>query len=143
MKKKIRSTNRERYELLRSMLHDRRNDIQDKLRSLRESLPAVTADVKDTEEQSVDDFVQEVDIALMQMKSETLERIDDAIHRLEDGTYGVCVECGAEIAAGRLKALPFAETCRACQERREAVEREAREQADAQRFARAIEVGVR
>jgi DnaK suppressor protein len=143
MRKRIQSTNRERYELLLSMLHDRRRDLHEKLRSLRESLPAETADVKDTEEQSVDDFVQEVDIALMQMKSQTLERIDDAIHRLENGTYGVCVECGAEIAAGRLKALPFAELCRTCQERREAEVREVHEMAEAQRHARAIEVGVR
>jgi DnaK suppressor protein len=118
---------RERYELLRRMLEDRRRDIQEKLRSLREALPAVTADVRDKEEQSLDDFVQEVDFALMQMKSETLRRIDDAMHRLEDGSYGRCVECLGDIAAPRLRALPFAELCRDCQERRETADREARE----------------
>ena len=56
------------------MLEDRRREIHDKLRSLRESLPAEAADVRDAEEQSVDDFVQEVDFALMQMKSETLKQ---------------------------------------------------------------------
>jgi RNA polymerase-binding transcription factor len=122
-------SDRKRYEILKQMLEDRRQEIHDKLRSLRESLPAEASVVRDVEEQSVDDFVQEVDFALMEMKSETLARIDEAIRRLEDGTYGVCEECGTEIAAPRLTALPFAALCRACQQNVEealAQEREAR-----------------
>jgi DnaK suppressor protein len=110
---------RERYEVLKAMLEDRRREIQQKLRSLRESLPAEATEVKDVEEQSVDDFIQEVDFALMQMKSETLSKIDEAIQRLEGGSYGTCAECRTEISAARLKALPFAGLCRACQEREE------------------------
>ena len=79
----------ERYDELRAMLEERRQEIQKKLRSLRETLPADNDDVKDTEEQSVDDFVQEVDFALMQMKSQTLAKIDEAVRRLEKGRYGV------------------------------------------------------
>jgi DnaK suppressor protein len=120
---------RERYEVLKGMLEERRNEIQQKLRSLRETLPAEVTEVKDAEEQSVDDFVQEVDFALMEMKSETLSKIDEAIQRLESGTYGSCAECGSEIAEPRLKALPFAALCRNCQEQEEMkseAEREAR-----------------
>ena len=125
MRRSENTVNRERYEQLRAMLVERRGDIQQKLRSLRETLPAEIADVRDTEEQSVDDFVQDVDFALMEMKSETLRRIDDALHRLDEGTYGNCDDCHAEISAGRLKALPFAELCRNCQEAREVATREA------------------
>src|SRR5512136_2100215 len=107
-------TNRERYEHLHAMLAERRRDIHEKLRSLRETLPAEAADVKDAEEQSVADFVQDVDFALMEMKSETLLRIDEALHRLEDGGYGECAECGNAIAAARLRVLPFATLCRSC-----------------------------
>ena len=120
---------RERYEVLKGMLEDRRREIHEKLRSLRETLPAEAAEVRDTEEHSVDDFVQEVDFALMQMKSETLRKIDEAVRRLEAGTYGMCAECGTDIAEARLKALPFADLCRSCQEAeesRDAAEREAR-----------------
>ena len=122
-------TDHKRYEVLKGMLEDRRREIHDKLRSLRETLPAEASHVKDAEEQSVDDFVQEVDFALMEMKSETLARIDEAMHRLEDGTYGVCADCGSEIAAPRLTALPFAALCRSCQEdveEKTALEREVR-----------------
>jgi DnaK suppressor protein len=128
--KRVKSvTERERYEVLRAMLEDRRREIHEKLRSLRESLPAEAADVRDVEEQSVDDFVQEVDFALMEMKSETLKQIDEALRRLETGAYGHCVECENEIGEPRLRALPFARLCRDCQaqqEERVADERENR-----------------
>jgi DnaK suppressor protein len=106
----------ERYAVLKQMLEDRRRDIQDRLRSLRETLPAQVAEVKDAEEQSVQDFVQDVELALMEMKSETLGQIDEAIRRLEAGSYGTCANCGREIAEARLKALPFATLCVECQE---------------------------
>ena len=75
--------------------------------------------MKDAEEQSMEDFVRAMDFALMEMESETLKKIDEALQRLEEGSYGVCVECAEKIAEARLKALPFANTCRECQERRE------------------------
>jgi DnaK suppressor protein len=110
----------ERYDVLKRLLEERRQEIHDKLRSLREARPADADQVKDAEEQSVDDLFQEVDFALMQMKSETLGKIDEAMRRLERGSYGACAECGSEIAEARLKALPFATLCRVCQERQEA-----------------------
>ena len=42
-------------------------------------------------------------------------RIDRARRAIEAGTYGVCVECGGEIPEGRLRAIPDAERCVACQ----------------------------
>ena len=119
MSRKNETIDRERYLLLKGMLEDRRREIHEKLRSLREALPAASHDVRDAEEQSVDEFVQEVDLALMQMKSDTLKKIDAAILRLEDGSYGRCDECEQEIAAARLRALPFAVLCRDCQEQAE------------------------
>jgi DnaK suppressor protein len=137
----------ERYEVLKGMLEERRQEIQQKLRSLRESLPVEAGEVRDAEEQSVDDFVREVDFALMQMKSETLAKIDEAISRLEDGTYGLCTECRTEISEARLQALPFAALCRGCQEEvegRVAAEREARSFARLQKeFTPALRTGAR
>lgn len=123
---KRRQLDRERHEILRGMLEDRRLEIYQKLRSLRETLPAEVVEVKDSEEQSVADFVRDVDFALMEMKSATLAKIDEALHRLEHGRYGICDECGEEIAQARLKAVPFASLCRDCQEEAESHEREER-----------------
>jgi DnaK suppressor protein len=133
MARKNEQFDRERYLLLKGMLEERRREIHDKLRSLREAFPLEAHDVRDAEEQSVDDFVREVDLALMQMKSETLKKIDQAITRLENGSYGRCQECGQEIAAARLQALPFALLCRDCQAETESRVRHERE---AKAFAR-------
>ena len=46
-----------------------------------------------------------------------LEQVDDALTRLDAGTYGICVGCGQQIPAGRLEARPFAERCVPCTER--------------------------
>ena len=108
-----------RYQILSRMLTDRQAEIRNKLRSLREAVPSESSDVKDTEEQSMEDFVRGMDFALMEMESATLRRIDEAIVRLGGGTYGLCAECGGKIAEARLEALPFALTCRDCQEQEE------------------------
>lgn len=110
---------RDRERQLLEMLEDRRRELSDKLRSIRETLPDEVREVKDAEEQSMVDIVQEVDFALMQMKSDTLAKIDDAIARVNQGSYGICFECESEIASARLKAVPFADLCLECQERQE------------------------
>jgi DnaK suppressor protein len=119
MTRKQTSADRKRYEVLNQMLRDRQAEIQNKLRSLRQVLPSEVAEVKDAEEQSMEDFVRGMDFALMEMESETLHKIDDALLRLQSGTYGVCAECEGKIAEPRLRALPFATLCRDCQEHEE------------------------
>jgi DnaK suppressor protein len=44
-----------------------------------------------------------------------LNTIESALERLDEGSYGVCADCGADIPPGRLKALPFATLCVSCQ----------------------------
>jgi len=48
-----------------------------------------------------------------------LEAIDEALSRVDDNSYGLCEDCGAEIAEGRLQALPFTRLCVTCQSDRE------------------------
>jgi len=48
-----------------------------------------------------------------------LEAIDEALSRVDDNSYGLCEDCGAEIAEGRLEALPFTRLCVTCQSDRE------------------------
>ena len=119
MDRRKNTVNRERYDVLKAMLIERRREIDDRLRSIRSGLPAQLDDVQDIEEQSVSDLFQEVDFAVMQMKADTLAQIDEALLRLEDETYGKCAECEEEIAEARLKAVPFATLCRDCQEAEE------------------------
>jgi DnaK suppressor protein len=112
--RKMEVVDRERYEILKKMLEDRAKEITDKLRSLRESLPDELAEVKDPEEQCVHEYARGLDFALIEMKSKTLEDINEALHRLQEGTYGSCTDCEQPITKARLQALPFAERCRDC-----------------------------
>ena len=132
MNRKQNTEDRRRHEVLSQMLTQRQAEIRNKLRSLREVLPAAVTQVKDDEERSMEDFVLGMDFALMEMESETLRKIDEALLRLDEGTYGVCSECDESISEMRLKALPFATLCRDCQEQAE--ESEAARHARPSRF---------
>ena len=110
---------------LKTMLEDRRrqlvHEVQAKIRNARTD-STLERDVFDQGESSEVNIQDEIGFALMQMKAETLDKIDAALGRLGEGTYGDCFECGEEIAGPRLRALPFAVRCRDCEEARETVE---------------------
>src|SRR5689334_1137204 len=118
------NTRSERYDELKQMLEDRRREIlsevQSRIKDVRsEGAGGLTAGVVDAEETSVADIQEDIDLALIQMKAETLTRINEALGRLEENTYGRCNECGEEISPQRLRALPFAIRCKDCEEARE------------------------
>jgi DnaK suppressor protein len=125
---------RSRYSELRRMLEDRRRElqaeVQGKMRDVRaEGLGGKLSEVLDAVESSEVDIQDEIEFALIQMKSETLNKVNDALGRLEQGNYGNCFECGEEIAEKRLRALPFAVRCKDCEEAREAAEQRQRQMA--------------
>ena len=60
-------------------------------------------------------FTRERNIALRNNAQELLAQVEAALHRLDEGTYGVCARCGREIATERLEALPSATLCINCQ----------------------------
>jgi DnaK suppressor protein len=116
--------NRDRYSELKSILEERRREImdqvQEKIRDVRtEGANNPNQGVLDAVESSEADIQDDIEFALIQMKSETLNKIEEALHRLEDGTFGYCFECGEEISERRLRALPFAVRCKDCEEARE------------------------
>lgn len=61
-----------------------------------------------------DNFEQEFTLGLMEAEGGTLMEIEAALERIEDGTYGICEECGVKIPKKRLNALPFASMCVKC-----------------------------
>jgi DnaK suppressor protein len=56
-------------------------------------------------------FDRGLDQGLEEGAQQTLQEIDAALVRIEDGTYGMCQLCGKPIGAGRLRALPWARLC--------------------------------
>lgn len=61
-----------------------------------------------------DNFEQEFTLGLMEAEGGTLMQIEAALERIEEGTYGICEECGVKIPKKRLNALPFASMCVKC-----------------------------
>jgi DnaK suppressor protein len=123
---------RERYEELRLILDERRREIlsevQEKMRDVRhEGAFGETQGVLDSAESSEADIQDDIEFALIQMKSETLHKIEEALARLTEGTFGYCFECGDEISERRLRALPFAVRCKDCEEAREIAEQRQRQ----------------
>jgi DnaK suppressor protein len=121
-----------RYNELKQMLLGRRRELQaqvhDKMRDVRATGEVTKlSEVFDAGESSEADIQEDIELALIQMKSETLNRVDDALARLEQGTYGNCFDCGEEIAEKRLRALPFAVRCKDCEEAREIAEQRERQ----------------
>ena len=118
-----------RYNELKKMLEDRRRelmtDVQGRMRDVRSS-EGKDREVLDQGESSEVDIQDDIEFALIQMKSETLSKIDAALRRLEENTYGNCFECGDEISEARLRALPFAVRCKDCEEARETAEQRER-----------------
>ena len=125
---KVETPSGSRYEELKRMLEERQRElgaeVQGKIRGVRADgaqrphermVPGETSEIDQ----------QDIDLALIEMKAETLNKINEARMRLEEHRYGLCYECGDEIAEARLRALPFAVRCKDCEEAREtAVERE-------------------
>jgi DnaK suppressor protein len=105
---------------LRNILLDRRKQLQGELRTrIRDARTDRADEVFDEVDHSDATMQEGIGFALMQMKAETLARLDEALARLELGNFGFCFECHDEIAPTRLRALPFAVRCKDCEEARE------------------------
>ena len=123
-----------RYDELKGILEERRREImsevQGRMRDVRaEGAGSAVQGVLDAAESSELDIQDEIEFAIIQMKAETLNKIDEALRRLEEGTYGYCFECGEEVSEKRLRALPFAVRCKDCEEAREMAQQRERIQA--------------
>jgi DnaK suppressor protein len=66
-----------------------------------------------------ENFEQEFTLTLMQSEEGTLGAIDEALHRIDQGSYGICQECAGVIPKLRLAAIPFTPMCVKCAEKLE------------------------
>jgi DnaK suppressor protein len=101
-----------------------RTDVLAQLRGQRGgAISRAQAAVEAREQQSDDwakaDAERDLSIALEERESAELVAIDEALKRVADGSFGLCLDCGVEIGTARLHANPTAMRCVACQEKRE------------------------
>jgi DnaK suppressor protein len=79
------------------------------------ALSAIDDSVKDTGDMSVQDVNQETALRMGERESQMVADIDQALLRIEEGTYGICQRCGKQIDERRLEAVPTARYDAECQ----------------------------
>lgn len=96
------------------------------LRRRRQALFANEAEEKsgvtDEEERSMDSREQGLGFSVLELTSRTVQGLETALRRQAAGELGVCAECHARIGAARLRAIPYADLCLECQEKRDGEE---------------------
>ncbi len=94
-----------------------RGEIREVLeRSNDETHANIAERARDIEDDSFSNLIVDLNYADIDRDADELRRIDSALTRLSDGSYGTCVDCGQDIPMARLNAEPTAERCIRCQE---------------------------
>ena len=104
---------KQRREQLRWLVHDAL------IESKRDDYVKLADQVHDAGEESVAALLEGVNLAILEREVAELQDIEAALARIQDGGYGVCVDCGDAIAPERLEADPTPKRCIGCQSRHE------------------------
>ena len=117
-----------RLNRLRKLLVDRKrkmwSDLKDEFfRKLGKEYNSQFDNPHDIEELALIDIIEDTGVAIADIHRQDLVAIDEAIKKLEDGTYGVCSTCAENIDEERLKVVPFATDCVKCKALTETVKR--------------------
>ena len=92
-----------------------RQSIIGKTATLKTNALEQTIDRAGEDEDGSDSFMRLQNLGQVGEQNKTLQKIEEALHRIDDGTYGICDICGQLIRKARLQHLPFAHTCMECQ----------------------------
>jgi DnaK suppressor protein len=116
-------------ERFRELLLEKRRSVRDALEHLQQENHGSLEDevgelVSGSADQHMADTAtetlgREIDYTLEESDARLLAAIDQALTRIDAGTYGVCVNCGAQIAPERLEAMPWATLCIDCKRKEE------------------------
>jgi DnaK suppressor protein len=110
-------------EELRTRLITQQHELTELLHNADATTKPVTLDQQSVGRVSRIDAIQQQQMAIanQQQANDVMKRIEQALARIDDGSYGDCLECGEPIAHARLQAQPFAGLCIDCQSARETV----------------------
>ena len=111
----------------RQLLITERAKLADEIRSItqnaskspREASGDLSAYTVHMADMAADTYERELSMNIVSSEQELLYQIDDALKRLDDGTFGTCQQCSQPILMSRLKAVPYASLCIACQRTKE------------------------
>ncbi|MEM4230767.1 MAG: TraR/DksA family transcriptional regulator [Candidatus Pacearchaeota archaeon] len=107
---------------IKKILLKMKEEIIRDINTIRESEHAEHNEVGDEYDLASQERERELGIIMSAQEKNKLMAIEDALRRIEEGTYGYCEECGEKISKQRLKAVPFATLCVSCKAKKEARE---------------------
>ena len=121
------SLSKDQVKQLRQLLITERAKLAEEIKSIareaatspRDASGDLSAYTVHMADMAADTFDRELSMNIASSEQEILYQIDDALKRLDDGSYGVCQQCNQPIAMSRLKAVPYASLCIACQRSKE------------------------
>jgi len=123
---RIASEEERKLALRRALIQKREEIVREVRNEISKYIKGETRQLVDTAlddgDWSVVDLSEDISFKHMSTHRENLLKIDEALRKLSEGTYGICEDCGEAISEQRLQILPFAIFCTDCQERREQLE---------------------
>ncbi len=115
-KKQLELYRKSLLKLQETIVHDIKNMSAVESSSAKDSSVDVSSHALHMADVATDMYDREFNIGLASNDRELLSRIQTALKRIKDRTYGACAGCKKSIAVARLKAIPYAEYCLKCQE---------------------------
>jgi len=116
-KKNIKKTKLTWQDEIKNMLLVMRKEmLQDVSQSMRDESDHLKHEIGDFYDQASNDRDRELSLMLADRERGKLTLVDNALHRIEIGTYGICGSCDEVIDKERLIAMPFTKLCLSCQE---------------------------
>ena len=114
--KAVRMTKKD-MERFRRLLEEKKTSLSSDLAKTRSAEEETTEEAtQDIADKAVSSYTREFLYSLTDGERSTLLQIDDALGRIDDSSYGMCVNCGQPMAEKRLTAVPWAPYCVDCQE---------------------------
>ncbi|MCD6219282.1 TraR/DksA C4-type zinc finger protein [Candidatus Calescamantes bacterium] len=104
-------------EKIKEELEELENDIMNK--SLKEASGELSSYSIHFADLGSDASERDTEIEAMETERNIMEKIEEALKRIEEGTYGKCQSCGNEIPLSRLRAIPYATLCKECKMKEE------------------------
>ena len=105
----------QKLEYFRNLLLEQRRQATEDIQAERAAASRTDDGVDDIGEMSESDLDQSTAFDIASRESQLVEEIDEALRRIDEGTYGQCVRCGKPISEERLKAMPTARYDAECQ----------------------------
>ncbi len=109
----------------KTLLNEKRDEIVKRAKqTLEEDMALDTADLPDEMDLASSEYLQSFTFRLRGREKGLLDKIDKALVKIEEGTFGVCDSCNEEIAVKRLEARPETNLCINCKEEQERREKD-------------------